>query len=406
MAYYILNKNNIQDYVYTFKSMQRYFSNEPLDIEEIGDGNINFVFKLQSKTNPSKALILKQAVPYLRCLGEDFNLNRKRMDFEIKTLESFEKLCLNISPKLYETSFEMSMIIMQYLDKHIILRKGLIAQNIYPHFSSQIGTFLAHNLFKSSSLHLNSREKRELIGFYNNNAELCSLSEQYVFSYALMEHESNNPSAKTNIHAKNLFLDKSFKKEVLKLKYKFMTQSDALIHGDLHTGSIMINQEESFVIDPEFSFIGPFAFDIGALIANLLISYASHKAQNHDLEYQEYLLKTIKEILEIFSKEFKELWKQEKESALLVENFLDEETLNSYKDEFILKILQDSLGFAACKMARRMFGAAGVEDIQGIQDETIRNQAIEYTLNIAKNFLLEYENIKDIKEILPLIKKA
>ena len=46
-----------------------------------------------------------------------------------------------------------------------------------------------------------------------------------------------------------------------------------MIHGDLHTGSIMVTATETRVIDPEFAFYGPMGFDIGAVIGNLLLAY-------------------------------------------------------------------------------------------------------------------------------------
>ena len=56
------------------------------------------------------------------------------------------------------------------------------------------------------------------------------------------------------------------KLEVAKLKEGFLTHAQALIHGDLHTGSIMVTEEDTKVIDPEFAFYGPIGFDIGAVI--------------------------------------------------------------------------------------------------------------------------------------------
>ena len=50
-----------------------------------------------------------------------------------------------------------------------------------------------------------------------------------------------------------------------------MTAAEALIHGDLHTGSIMVNQDETKVIDPEFAFYGPMGFDVGLLLANFFL---------------------------------------------------------------------------------------------------------------------------------------
>jgi 5-methylthioribose kinase len=53
---------------------------------------------------------------------------------------------------------------------------------------------------------------------------------------------------------------------ISRLKLKFMGSPEALIHGDLHTGSIMVTQSETLVIDPEFAFYGPMGFDIGAVL--------------------------------------------------------------------------------------------------------------------------------------------
>ncbi len=52
--------------------------------------------------------------------------------------------------------------------------------------------------------------------------------------------------------------------------------SEALLHGDLHIGSIMANEEETCVIDPEFALFGPIGFDVGAYIGNLFLAYYAH----------------------------------------------------------------------------------------------------------------------------------
>jgi 5-methylthioribose kinase len=37
----------------------------------------------------------------------------------------------------------------------------------------------------------------------------------------------------------------------------------------------MVSVKETKIIDPEFAFYGPIAFDLGAFIANLFLSYFS-----------------------------------------------------------------------------------------------------------------------------------
>lgn len=54
---------------------------------------------------------------------------------------------------------------------------------------------------------------------------------------------------------------------------RFMERQQALLHGDLHTGSLMCTEDTTYVIDAEFAFCGPIAFDVGKMIANLLIAY-------------------------------------------------------------------------------------------------------------------------------------
>ena len=155
MSYKILDIKNIQEYLFSLPEIKSYFNADTLEIKEIGDGNLNFVFLATSSTDGTKSLIVKQAVPYLRCVGEEYPLSRERMTYEIRSLEAFAKLSEHI-PKIYHSDEDMSVIVMEYLDKHIIMRKGMIESVIYPNFSEHISSYLANTLFKTSSLYLSS----------------------------------------------------------------------------------------------------------------------------------------------------------------------------------------------------------------------------------------------------------
>lgn len=76
-----------------------------------------------------------------------------------------------------------------------------------------------------------------------------------------------------------LWSDKTLKLKVAQYKYKFLTRKETLIHGDLHTGSIFSSPSETKVIDPEFATYGPFGFDIGQFIANLLLNALSREEE-------------------------------------------------------------------------------------------------------------------------------
>jgi 5-methylthioribose kinase len=165
----------------------------------------------------------------------------------------------------------------------------------------------------------------------------------------------------------------------------------------------MINEKETFVIDPEFEFFGPFGFDIGALIANLISAYISHIYTSQDRAYQEWILKTIKEVYEKFEEKFLRLWDTQNESALITAEFIDDSTLREFKKDFMHKMFQESVGFAGCKMARRVFGIAGVEEIRGIADKTKKKEANLRALKTGVKLIENYENIQNIDELISTI---
>jgi len=82
-------------------------------------------------------------------------------------------------------------------------------------------------------------------------------------------------SPQLDVFAEGIRSDLPLKLAVAKLKRKFLQSTEALLHGDLHTGSVMAKENSTFVIDPEFAFYGPMGFDIGAFISNLLLNYFS-----------------------------------------------------------------------------------------------------------------------------------
>jgi 5-methylthioribose kinase len=187
MEYRELDVTSIISYLKSVDEVMNYFGSDDLKAQEIGDGNLNYVYLVSSTTDSKKALIVKQAVPYLRCVGEEFALSRERMTYEIRALQKFYSIFPNFIPVIYHSNEDMSLVVMQYLDNHIIMRKGLIDKVIYENFSEHISAYMAAMLFYTSSLFLSSSEKRELINDFNNNTELCKLTEDLVFSFAFTQ---------------------------------------------------------------------------------------------------------------------------------------------------------------------------------------------------------------------------
>ena len=165
MAYYQLDETKVQDYIVSLDSMKKIFSSfDNLEIKEIGDGNLNYVYFITNSIKPEETVILKQAVPYLRCVGEDSPLSKDRMNFEIMALRKESELCPDLVPEIYHDDKEMALVIMQNLNKHKIMRGEMNLGKKFPKMPGHMATFLARTLFFSSDWYMT--EKTENWGRY------------------------------------------------------------------------------------------------------------------------------------------------------------------------------------------------------------------------------------------------
>jgi 5-methylthioribose kinase len=371
---------------------------EPLLCEEIGDGNLNLIFRIISARDRARSVIIKQALPYVRLVGESWPLSPERARIESDALALEAQLCPDLVPQLFHYDPMLYLTVMEDLRAAVIMRKGLIAGQRYPHFAAQIAEFLAQTLFKTSDLFLDSAAKKQAVTRFTN-PELCKLTEDVIFTEPYLADAPNNrhnplidPARIAALRANQDVL-----REVRWLKWGFMTRAEALIHGDLHTGSIMVTPERAWVIDPEFAFYGPIGFDIGAVLGNLMIAYAAQPGHNPDQQqraaYQDYLLHTLAEVWHGFAERFDTLWRAHDPAAPA-----------AFRQSFLLALLRDSIGYAACKMIRRVLGVAHVIDLEQIADPAQRARAEAWVLDLAERMLVERAAISDTAGLLAAIR--
>ena len=117
MAYYALDEKTLIDYIKTRPSMQDFFSPDAkFSIEEVGDGNLNMVFIVRNENDPAQEVVAKQALPYLRVIGESWPLTRERVRYETQALRKYNEVAPGLVPKVYDYDEEMSLLIMEYLE--------------------------------------------------------------------------------------------------------------------------------------------------------------------------------------------------------------------------------------------------------------------------------------------------
>lgn len=380
-------------------------------VEEVGDGNLNLVFIVKG---PAGAVVVKQALPYVRLVGESWPLPLTRAYFEYHALTRQAARDPGRVPDVHHFDEDQALIVMRYLNPHVILRKSLKAGIEHPRLPEHLGLFLARTLFRGSDLHMDTAKRKADLALFAGNVELCDITENLVFSDPYFDAEMNrhtSPQLDDTVAA--LRADRDLKVAAQQLKMAFTAKAETMLHGDLHTGSIMVTPDDSQVIDPEFATYGPFGFDVGMLLANYLMAYFAQTGHETAAgardPYRTWLLDVVADTWDVFAAEFSRLWRTERTGILhqasLYEDQGDrlaaEQALHHQLDE----IWADSWGFCGVEMHRRILGLAHIEEFESIEDPDIRAACERKALVLGRHLAVNRRQIPSIAAIRELAER-
>lgn len=373
-------------------------------VREIGDGNLNLVFVVEGSQG---AAVVKQALPYVRLVGDSWPLTLKRTFFEYHALTRQAARDPGMVPEIYHFDEAQALIVMQFLSPHVILRQALIKGRQLPNISQDLGQFMARTLFRGSDLHMDTRQRKNDLALFADNVELCAITEKLVFSDPYFETEMNrHTSPELDTIVAELRADRDLRVQAQRLKHLFAANAETLLHGDLHTGSVMVTDDETRVIDPEFAFYGPMAFDVGMLLANFWMAYFSQRGHEQDGSrdaMRRYLLAVAVETWAVFRAEFCRLWRTER-TGMLYQRSVFEERGDSIGAEQALnqclhEIWTDALGFAGVEMHRRILGLAHNAEFETIQNTGLRASCEAPALKLGRHLVVNRTQIHSIADV-------
>jgi 5-methylthioribose kinase len=377
-------------------------------VKEVGDGNLNLVFIVHG---PAGGVAVKQALPYVRLVGESWPLPLSRAHYEHMALTREAALAPGLVPSVLHYDATLALIVMELLEPHIIMRRGMIAGTVYPHFADHISTFMAATLFGTSDLALPAAEKKALIGAFAGNTALCKITEDLIFTEPYMIAANNRwTSPQLDAIAAEFRGDLALKTAVSRLKLKFLSSAEAMIHGDLHTGSVMVTAEETRVIDPEFAFMGPMGFDVGAVIANLLLNYFAQEGHEEAPGardgYRAWVLSCTIDVWTQFRAKFLDLWRSGGRGDAYPAALFPADPLEAERQAYMGRLFADTLGFAAAKMIRRILGLAHNIDFEWIKDPDRRARCERRALRLARDLMVNTGNYLTIVDVAGAARKA
>jgi 5-methylthioribose kinase len=384
-------------------------------VSEVGDGNLNLVFIVEG---PEGSVCVKQALPYVRAAGPTWPMSLDRAFFENSYYRAVAPYVGALIPTVHHYDAELYCTIMERLSPHIILRHGLLAQVRYPRLAGDVGDYVARASFFTSDLAGPFERKLDGMALFAGNKALLRITVDLIFADPYVASERNrHTSPQLDEVALDLRRDAPLKVAVARLGLKFLTSPQALLHGDLHSGSVMVTDADTRVIDPEFAFYGPIGFDLGAFFGNLLLSWYAQAgystASDERARYQDWILGQAKVFWQTFRSRFLESWALHGTGdafpPALFANPADSAALEAARGAFLDTLFADMLGFAACKMIRRILGFAHVIDFERIADPSVRARCEAGALALARALLTHperFQSVDDVLEAVPRMARA
>jgi len=292
---------------------------------------------------------------------------------------------------------------MEDLSDHVIMRTALLDHKTFPLFADDITTFMVNTLLLTTDVVMDHKKKKSLVKNYIN-PELCEITEDLVYTEPYNDFNKRNNVFPPNLQwvTENVYGDAELRLEAAKLKFDFLANSQALIHGDLHTGSIFIKQDSTKIIDPEFAFYGPIGYDTGNIVANLIFAWANGDAtltdESERARYLGWVEKTIVEVVDMFISKFDKAWDENANELLAKEP--------GFREWYLDGILRDTAAVAGLEMNRRVIGLAQVKDIATIADAKARVRAERICLTAAKEFIKRRDNYQNGTQFLNTLKNS
>lgn len=371
---------------YVREKLPGFFDDEKLTCREIGDGNINYVFRVAAEDG-SKSLIVKHAETTSRSTGKETSTDRNRIEAEILQIE--RSLSEKHVPEIYLYDPVMCCVIMEDIGDHENLRDALLAHKTFPTLAEDMASFMAQTLIRTSDLILPSDVKKAYTKQFLNPA-MCEITERLVLT-----DPYKNPQGRNRVFPGNeafvqeaLYEDEALHLEVAKLKNSFQAKAQCLIHGDLHSGSVFVKPGSTMILDPEFAFYGPAGYDVGNIIAHFLFAWAHAEVTMENREqrqaFQDWMAETIDKTIALFAEEARQIIRESCTDPVFA--------TPGFAAWYVSDILRDTAGYAGTEIIRRVVGAAKFNYVESITQPEKRIPMERICIRAAKKLILGRES--------------
>lgn len=398
-----ITKENIIDYMK--RNIAQFDDSEPVKVsvmgedptadEGEGDGHVNFVFKILTA---GRSYVLKQGLDEPRNLHNGVKVVSYRNETECDTMTILHEIVPEYVPGILFQDRENHIFVMEFIPNLKAVRFQLMKENQIPDLGVKVGDFLARSSFYTSEYYLNRTEFRGLQSRFENT-ELRIIMEDGIFlhrfgtdldpsmadSWERFQQISDDPACQTNR---------------LRLRRKFMTHSDCLIHSDFHTSNIFLSDQGLKMLDFEFSFMGPFGYDLGYFTGSIVAEYCAScfkpfDSQEDRKKHKAYLLSVIKTLFDSYNDTFCTCWNKHSKAEYKGQD--------GFLDGILREVLQDTVGYAAITNWCRTSGVHCLPEYDSIENPESRKYAMAMAVLLDHEMILRREQMEKVDDLIDLI---
>lgn len=395
-----LSKENITDYL---KEKMPYLDfSKPLSIsavgegslEEDGDGYINYVFRV---SDGKWKIILKQARKEGRVAElTDMSLDRAALEYDYMKLG--QVIVPEYMPKLYFYDDENLAFAVEDISHLKIARFQLNKSIMFPKMAAQIADYLARMHFYTSDYYLDTETFRKLqIRF--SNAKMRAVFDDMAFGNRDVDGSGKMGFELDPEYAdftRDLVFDPRVVLERYKLRDLYMRKAEVLLHADFHTSNIFVDQDQLKVIDMEYAFFGPAAYDLGYLESHLLsqcvcAAFRPFASEQERWTFVSYTLATMQHLFEEYCRVFFACWDEDAKPVY--------QGIEGMQEYIRKQLLKDMIGFCASSNIFRCAGGHGnYPEYDDLTDQEAQRNAVVLSILMDHRMIIHREEYADIQE--------
>lgn len=233
-------------------------------IEKPGEGNMNVVLRLKTHR---RNLILKQSRSYVNKY-QDIPAPLDRIEVENEFYQHIDGVTVSeMVPRILAFDPENYLMLMEDLGN---------GTDLTTHYETR--TFPDTDL--EELLDFLRKVHQQKVRIFPANLDLRRLNHQHIFVLPFLEENGFQlDDIQEGLQELSLIYktDNQLKSIIQALGEQYLSEGHTLLHGDYYPGSWLRSNEQVYVIDPEFSFLGYPEFDLGVMAAHLVLITSDEK---------------------------------------------------------------------------------------------------------------------------------